>query len=198
LEEGTFRLPTPTPKPDPAVEPAPSPASNGHGRRRLPSNLPRQKVIHDLPEEQKPCPGCGQVRHVIGQEVSEQLDYTPAKLTVLEHVRLKYACRACEEKVAEGGPQIVTAEKPLSPIEKGLAAPGLLAHVIVNKYGDPRVQGQAVSEMRGGLSWSGDRTRPQTNPELRRSRAVVGSVGCRRRDVDRVRWGLRSRTQVNR
>jgi len=127
---------TSTPPLEPAVEPAPKPASNGHGRRRLPSDLPRQKVIHDLPEDQKPCPGCGKVRHVIGQEVSEQLDYVPAKLTVIEHVRLKYACRACEEKAAEGGPQIITAEKSLSPIEKGLAAPGLLAHVIVNKYGD--------------------------------------------------------------
>jgi transposase len=51
-------------------------------------------------------------------------------------VRLKYACRHCEQNAAEGGPQISTAEKPLSPIEKGLAAPGLLAYVIVSKYGD--------------------------------------------------------------
>ncbi len=131
--------PAPTPTPEPAVEPVPPsplPATHGHGRRRLPSNLPRQKIIHDLPEDQKPCPCCGKVRHVIGQEVSEQLDYVPAKLTVIEHVRLKYACRACEEKAAEGGPQIVTAEKPLSPIEKGLAAPGLLAYVMVSKYSD--------------------------------------------------------------
>ncbi len=76
------------------------------------------------------------MRHVIGREVSEQLDYEPAKLKVIEHVRLKYGCRACEQKAAEAGPQIVTAPKPLSPIEKGLAAPGLLAHVIVGKYGD--------------------------------------------------------------
>ena len=76
---------------------------------------------------------------MIGQEVSEQLDYVPAKLTVIEHVRLKYACPACEAQVAETGPQIRTAEKPLAPIEKGLAAPGLLAYVIVSKYGDHRV-----------------------------------------------------------
>ena len=115
---------------------APKPAANGHGRRRLPSNLPRQKVIHDLPEQEKPCPCCGKLRHVIGQEISEQLDYVPAKLTVIEHVRLKYACHSCEQSAAESGPQITTAEKPLSPIEKGLAAPGLLSYVIVSKYGD--------------------------------------------------------------
>jgi len=115
---------------------APRTTTNGHGRRRLPSDLPRQKIIHDLPEDQKLCPCCGKMRHVIGQEISEQLDYVPAKLTVIEHVRLKYACRACEQSAAESGPQIATAEKPLSPIEKGLAAPGLLAYVMVSKYSD--------------------------------------------------------------
>jgi len=128
---------TPTVPPAPASEPAPPrPAPNGHGRRRLPADLPRQKVIHDLPEEEKPCPCCGRMRHVIGQETSEQLDYVPAKLTVIEHVRLKYGCRACEQQAAEGGPQIAVAEKPLAPIEKGLAAPGLLSYVIVSKYSD--------------------------------------------------------------
>ena len=148
----------------PSAPESPKPANKGHGRRRLPSNLPREKVIHDLPEEEKPCPCCGKLRHVIGRETSEQLDYEPAKVKVIEHVRLKYACPACEASAAPGGPQITTAEKPLSPIEKGLAAPGLLSYVIVSKYGDHRVQGEAVSEMRGGLSWPGGRTRPQTSP----------------------------------
>ena len=133
------QLAPPTPAPVPETTPPaalPRPAANGHGRRRLPADLPRQKVIHDLPEAQKPCPCCGKLRHVIGQEVSEQLDFVPAKLTVIEHVRLKYACPNCEAQAAETGPQIRTAEKPLAPIEKGLAAPGLLAYVIVSKYGD--------------------------------------------------------------
>jgi len=129
------QLAPPTPAPE-TVPATPRPASHGHGRRRLPADLPRQKVIHDLPEEQKPCPCCGQLRHVIGQEISEQLDFVPAKLTVIEHVRLKYACPHCEAQATETGPQIRTAEKPLAPIEKGLAAPGLLAYVIVSKYGD--------------------------------------------------------------
>jgi transposase len=128
--------PTPVAEVLPESAPAPRPTTHGHGRRRLPSDLPRTKVIHDLPEEEKPCPCRGKMRHVIGQEVSEQLDYVPAKLTVIEHVRLKYVCRACEENAAESGPRMTTAEKPLSPIEKGLAAPGLLANVIVSKYGD--------------------------------------------------------------
>jgi transposase len=121
----------------PATAPTPPAVPHkGHGRRRIPDSVPRERVIHDLPEDEKPCPCCGQMREVIGQEVSEQLDIEPAKLKVIEHVRLKYACKACEKQAAEGGPQITTAEKPLSPIEKGLAAPGLLAYLIVSRFCD--------------------------------------------------------------
>jgi transposase len=55
---------------------------------------------------------------------------------VIEHVRLTYGCPQCERDASPDGPQIVTADKPLQPIEKGLAAPGLLSYVIVSKYGD--------------------------------------------------------------
>ncbi len=108
----------------------------GHGRRKLPADLPREKVIHDLPEEEKLCPCCGTLRHIIGKQTHEQLDYIPAKLKVIEHVRLTYGCPRCEKEVSPDGPQIVTASKPMQPIEKGLAAPGLLSYVIVSKYGD--------------------------------------------------------------
>jgi len=114
----------------------PMPRRNGHGRRRLPADLPREKVIHDLPEDEKPCPCCGKLRHIIGKQTHEQLDYIPAKVKVIEHVRLTYGCPQCENDASPAGPQIVTANKPLQPIEKGLAAPGLLSYVIVSKYGD--------------------------------------------------------------
>lgn len=126
---------TPAPEVSPAAETSKS-SNHGHGRRRLPADLERQQIIHDLPEDEKPCPCCGKMRHVIGRETSEQLDYVPARVKVLEHVRLKYACPECEKNAAEGGPQIAVAERPLSPIEKGLAAPGLLSYLIVSKYGD--------------------------------------------------------------
>jgi len=106
------------------------PARKGHGRRRLPADLPRRTIIHDLPEEEKCCPHCGERRQIIGREVTEQIDYVPPQISVLEHQQLKYGCRHCEQDAVESGPQITTAEKPLSPIEKGLAAPGLLAYVI--------------------------------------------------------------------
>jgi len=123
-------------QPEPAPTPTPAPNHKGHGRRKLAPDLPRDTVVHDLPEEEKPCPCCGTMRTVIGQEVSEQLDYEPAKVKVIEHVRLKYICKECERKTAEGGPQIQVALRPLWPIEKCLAAPGLLAYIIISKYGD--------------------------------------------------------------
>ena len=143
------------------------------GRKPLPKNLPRKRVVHELPADQLACPCCRQARTRISEEISEQLEYEPGSLYVIEHVRPTYACKNCEA-------YLITADKPLQPIDKGLPGPGLLSHVITSKYSDHRVQGQAVSEMREGPSWPGDRTRPQTSPELWRSRAVVGSVGCKR------------------
>jgi len=120
----------------------------GHGRRRLPSNLPREKIIHDLPEKEKPCPCCHRMRHIMGKETHEQLDYIPARVKVIEHVRLKYGCPHCEAAASPEGPQIVVADKPWQPIEKGLAAPGLLSYVIVSKYGDHlpmhRLEGRCI------------------------------------------------------
>jgi transposase len=101
----------------------------GGGRRELPASLPRERVEHDLSPSEKLCPCCGRPRERIGSETSEQLEYVPASLKVLEHVRFKYACRACEEHVAIAPP-------PPRPIEKGLPGPGLLAQVIVSKSGE--------------------------------------------------------------
>jgi transposase len=109
-------------------------ARHKHGRNHLPDHLPRVRIEHDLADAEKPCPCCGEVRQRIGEEVSEQLEYLPASLKVLQHVRFKYACRQCE--TSGDGPQIETAPKPTQPIEKGLAGPGLLAYVITSKLGD--------------------------------------------------------------
>jgi transposase len=124
----------PTPQPDSAAEPtpppsAPRPKNNGHGRKPLPATLPRKPVVHDVPPEQLPCPDCGAPRHCIGTEVREQLEYVPASLIVIEHIRPKYACPDCAAHV-------VIAERLPEPIERGLPGPGLMAHVITNKYAD--------------------------------------------------------------
>ncbi len=114
--------------PSPAA-PAPPRSRPGHGRKPLPAFLPRRRVEHTLPEEQCTCRACGARLVKIGEETSEQLDYQPASLFVTEHVRFKYACKACES-------QVVTGELPAQPIDKGRPGPGLLAQVITAKYAD--------------------------------------------------------------
>jgi transposase len=119
-----------TPAPDTSdVEEVSDEKRRGHGRRRLPQTLPRKRIEYPLPASELGCPCCGQARRKISEVVTEQLDYTPASLYIVEHVQFTYACAcdACEGHVA-------TAAKPPQPIEKGLAGPGLLAHVITAKY----------------------------------------------------------------
>ena len=107
----------------------PAHVRRGGGRSDLPADLPRERIEHDLSEAERRCPGCGQPRQRIGSETSEQLKYVPAELKVIEHVRWKYACRACQEHVAIAAP-------PPKPIERGLPEAGLLAQVVVGKFSD--------------------------------------------------------------
>jgi len=116
------------PPPSPATA-VPRPSVNGHGRRKLPANLARKRIEHTLTTDQLSCPCCGNQRTKFAEEISEQLEYEPASLFVVEHVRFKYACPACQE-------QVVVADKPPQPIDKGLPGPGLLAMVTVSKQGD--------------------------------------------------------------
>ncbi len=99
------------------------------GRRALPESLPRVDIVHELAEEQRSCPHDGTRLEEIGEEVSEQLDYIPARLQVIRHVRKKYACRTCEAHVAR-------AALPAQMIPKSLASAGLLAQVAIAKYQD--------------------------------------------------------------
>lgn len=98
-------------------------------RTSIPADLPRVDIIHDLPDDQKICPHDGTALKPIGFESHEQLDIIPAKIQVLHHKRLKYACPCCDT-------HIVTAKKPAQPIEKSIASPGLLAHIATQKYLD--------------------------------------------------------------
>ena len=120
-----------TPPPSDASEaPRSKSASSrqGHGRGALPKSLKRQRVVYDLGDAQRQCPECQEPLKRIGEDVSERLEYVPASLLVIEEACQKYACPK--------GCTVVTAEKPMVPIEKGLAGPGLLAQVAVSKYGD--------------------------------------------------------------
>ena len=95
-------------------------------RRPLPDHLPRE-VRKCLPKHAA-CPDCGGKLKHLGEDISEILEYVPASLKVIQYVRPKLACAGCD--------RIVQAEAPSRPIDRGIAGPGLLAHVLVSKYCD--------------------------------------------------------------
>jgi transposase len=102
--------------------------STAHGRRKLPKNLPRRRVVVDLPEAEKHC-ACGRDLARIGETVSEKVDFVPASYTVVETVVPRYTCPKCHDGV-------ISAEVPPQAVEKSLAAEGFIAQVVVSKYAD--------------------------------------------------------------
>jgi transposase len=96
-------------------------------RGHLPKHLPREEVV--VAPARTACPCCGGSMHVIGEDVSEQLDIVPAQFKVIVTRRPRYGCRTCEGAV-------VQAPAPSRPIDGGMASEALLAHVIVSKYAD--------------------------------------------------------------
>src|SRR5206468_10019123 len=83
----------------PSSTPAEKPRRKGHGRKPLPAHLERRRVVHEVPSDALTCPDCGARREAFGEEVREQLDSIPASLVVIQHVRPKYACKACQANV---------------------------------------------------------------------------------------------------
>lgn len=105
--------------------------------RSLPAHLPREPHVHrpetttahhDSAGQPCGCSACGGRLRQIGADVSEQLEYVPAHFKVIRHVRPKLACVACQT--------IFQAEATSRPIARGIAGPGLIAHVLVSKYCD--------------------------------------------------------------
>jgi transposase len=106
-----------------ATKPA---ASVPKPRRDFPEHLPRE--TQTIAPQQSCCPDCGGELKHLGDDVSEILEREPVRHKVIRIVRPKLACASCDT--------IVQAPAPTRPIERGMAGPGLLAHVLVSKYGD--------------------------------------------------------------
>jgi transposase len=109
-----------------AVSPAERPVAAKPFRRPLPEHLPRE--IHTHMPSHGACPDCGGRLRELGEDVAEMLEYVRACFKVIRHVRPKLSCDACD--------RIVQTPAPSRPIDRGLAGPGLLAHVLVSKYAD--------------------------------------------------------------
>jgi transposase len=101
-------------------------------RQPLPKDLPREQIVHDIDEADKVCGCCGHGLHRMGEETAEQLEFIPASIKVMEHIRPKYSCRHCEQQGTET--PIKMAAVPAQPIPKGIATASLLAQVITSKY----------------------------------------------------------------
>lgn len=91
------------------------------GRMMLPADLPREQVVIEPTEDVS-----GMKK--IGEEITEELERIPGKLFVRQYVRPKYA--------KANGEGVVIAELPTRPIDKGMAGPGLLAQIVIDKYTD--------------------------------------------------------------
>jgi transposase len=172
LADGPDAAAAPT---EPAAQAQPKRRCRPHGRRRLPEHLRREQRHYELSAADRVCPGCGTLRIDIGVDQSEQLDYQPASLFVIEHIVHKYACPSCAAAAAghagpadaeaapppaagqpsqqqpPAGAVVIAAAKPPMAIAKGLPGAGLLAHLIVSKYVDhlPLYRLERVYERQG-------------------------------------------------
>jgi transposase len=111
---------------EPPAGASPSGSGTPRGRKPLPRHLKRERIEHDLEDQEKHCAACDQDLRRIGEEVSERYEYLPAQMKVIEDACFTYAC-VCTVK---------TASKPPQPIEKSTASASVLAQVIVSKLAD--------------------------------------------------------------
>ncbi len=95
-------------------------------RQPLPPELPREDRI--LEPADQACPDCGGNLKPLGEDVSEQLEIVNTAFKVIRHIRRKKACACCD--------RIVQVPAPSRPILRGVAGPGLLAHILVAKFAD--------------------------------------------------------------
>ena len=100
---------------------------HGGGRSAPSSHLAPRKVEHRIDASEIPCPCCGQPREIIGFDVSHQVEFVLSLFEYIQHIMFKYACKNCAG-------QIIAAQKPYQPIDKGLPGPGLLAKIATDKF----------------------------------------------------------------
>jgi transposase len=118
-----------TPATPDAAAPARQPRTATTRRRQSLDHLPQTRIEHDLTEQEKTCSCCGGAKQRIGEDLSRELEYTPAQLEVKVHVLPKYACPKCRDGVAS--PPV-----PPKPVPGGIAGPGLVSFVLVSKFAD--------------------------------------------------------------
>lgn len=113
------------------TEPLPATAPRPRRRRRELdlSRLPHHRHESELSAAEQICDCCGRPKDRIGEDVTRVVEHVPPRLEVHEYVRGKSACRYCKNGVSSPPP-------PPRLIARGIAGPGLIAELIVSKFGD--------------------------------------------------------------
>jgi len=176
LAQTTPSTPEPAAEP-PAIEPAIHARRGKPKRKPLPENLPRDVVEHPAACA---CPKCGGALRRLGEDVTEILEYVPGAFRVTRHVRPKMSCRCCES--------ITQPPAPSLPINRGLAGPGLLAHVLVGKFCDHLpLHRQAEIFARNGIDLDRSTLADWVGQCARLLRPLVDAVGALENHLSRMR-----------
>ncbi|SDJ55201.1 IS66 family transposase [Salipiger marinus] len=114
-------------------------------KKAFPDHLPRERVVIEAPST---CSCCGSERIVkMGEDITETLEVIPRQWKVIQTVREKFTCRACEK--------ITQPPAPFHPIPRGWAGPSLLAMIVFEKYGQHQpLNRQAERYAREGVDLS--------------------------------------------
>jgi transposase len=179
LEEEIAETTPSGPEPEvevPAIEPESHAGRRKPKRRPLPENLPRDVVEHP---SACACPKCGGALRRLGEDVTEVLEYVPGSFRVTRHVRPKMSCRCCES--------ITQPPVPSLPINRGLAGPGLLAHVLAGKFCDHLpLHRQAEIYARDGIDLDRSTLADRVGQCARLLRPLVDVVGVHVMAAERV------------
>jgi len=121
-------------KPEPVVEQITYTRRKREGKREEDlSELPTETVTHTIAEEERVCPECGEVMHVMGHsEPRREIVIIPAEAKVIEHVREIYSCRNCERNSTSV--PVIKAPMPEPVIKGSVASASSVAHIMTQKY----------------------------------------------------------------
>ena len=120
-------------------------------------DLPVKRIEYHLSPEEQICDCCGGKLHEMSNEVRKEVEFIPAQINVVEHVRYVYSCRRCEREEVDNSP-IVTAPMPAPPIPGSLASPSAIAYVMAQKY----VEGMPLYRQEKALARQGVELSRQT------------------------------------
>ena len=100
--------------------------------RKTYADLPVEEIIYTLTGDDQLCPTCDHPLHEMKTEIRKELVIIPAKVKMVHHKKIVYACRKCDNEGTTG--TIITAPSPKPPLPGSMASASLLSYIIDNKY----------------------------------------------------------------